>query len=498
MITERIHLYQKEGIEWLWTRIKKRKGAILGDEMGMGKTMQVLSVVKRVWESIGKSILIMMPTTLLENWENEMTRFNLEVPRMIIRGGEKDRIKLLRDADDKYIALISYEHALKTKKLIASMYFDLLVLDEAHRIKNRENKISQLCRRIDAGAKICITGTPIQNNLSEMWSIVDIARPGLLGDPQIFKTHIEEPLKRSKLKRATTEDRAKGEEIVQHLKKVLSEVVLRRTKQEVGLSIPEKIETVVFCPLTPVQQELYQEALQNDQVHASVLGQISPLKTIIHLKKICNHPLLHTARTSVSSALSREYNRFSFLDSGKIQVLLKLLFKWRDSNRKIVLFSQYKDMLTIIEQVITIPFLRIDGDTPVSNRLPIIESFGKGPRTEILLLTTKVGGVGINIPLANTVILYDMDWNPFNDEQAKGRAHRIGQKQIVSVYRLMCKGTIEESVSEVQEIKKYTSQEVLAKENISLKKAFNKIDMCRLFHYSYSSETELTDIDQLR
>ncbi|KAI5189198.1 DNA excision repair protein ERCC-6 [Nematocida minor] len=489
--------HQLAGVDWMWEKVKNRRGVILGDEMGTGKTAQVLKVVERVWETVGKSVLIVAPCTLLQNWKREMKNFDINIPVKIVRNGDASIQKTLRSADGNYILIAGYELVQKREADIMRMYFDILVLDEAQRVKNRNTKISKLCRAVDARAKICITGTPIQNNLSELWSIVEMVKPGHFGDYQKFKTEIEGPLKQSTLKTALPEDRKKGEGIKQHINKLISEIVLRRTKEQLGMQIPEKTEHIIYCPLSEAQQEKYASALEMDIMRSTVMGKTNPLKTITYLKGICSHPSA-VCSIDISGEVPKDKKKRRsgksklWTESGKMKTLHRLLFQWRNSKRKVIVFSQYKEVLRILEDMCSENiFYKIDGDTPVHRRQEIFQIFGNSGGLEILLMTTKVGGVGVNLQQSNTVILFDMDWNPFNEEQAKGRAHRIGQMHEVEVYKFVCKGTIEETIGMVQEVKKSISEGIL--DGAKTKKAFEKVDLCKLFHYSHDPD-DITEL----
>ncbi|KAI5142774.1 DNA excision repair protein ERCC-6 [Nematocida parisii] len=484
--------HQIEGVEWMWKRISARKGVVLSDEMGTGKTMQALEIAKRVWSQIGKSILIVAPCTLLQNWKKEMDKMGFSIPARVVRSSDAGAENVLRGADGNYIVILNYELLQRKKGQILQSFFDLVIFDEAQRIKNRETMISKVSRLIDARSKMCITGTPIQNSLSELWSITETVRPGYFGDYQRFKSEIEEPLKKSTLKNSTELEKQKGASIKEHINMLLSEIVIRRTKEDLagfsenipegGLAIPRRKEHTIYCPLTREQQSVYKRVLRNDLTRATVMGKRAPLKSIAHLKSICSHPIMADS----------ELTRWS--DSGKMQVIHRLLFMWRHTNRKILLFSQYKETLRILQSITGRNTYRIDGDSPIRKREEVFNTFGSKEGLEVLLMSMKVGGVGINLQKSDTVILFDIDWNPFNEEQAKGRAHRMGQKKEVEIYRLICRGTIEESIEIVQEVKKTISKGVL--DGIKSKQVFDKVDLCRLFHYSHDP-LDITDLDTL-
>ncbi|KAI5160417.1 DNA excision repair protein ERCC-6 [Nematocida ausubeli] len=483
--------HQIEGVEWMWERVRNRKGVVLSDEMGTGKTLQSLEIIQRVWNSIGKSVLIVAPCTLLHNWEKEMEKFQFPIPARIVRSSDTNVVQLVNAADGEYILIVNYELLQKKKSVFLQTFFDLVVFDEAQRIKNHTTWVSRISRTIDAMCKICVTGTPIQNSLSELWSIAETVRPGYFGDYTMFKAEIEDPLKKSTLKHATELEKRKGASIKKHINELIADIVIRRTKKEIfneefkkreGLFVPKRKEYVIYCGFTEEQEAVYNDVLNMDLVKSTVLGRKSPLKSISHLKSVCSHPSLVDKRVT------------SWHASGKMKVIHRLLFMWRSSNRKIILFSQYKNTLKILERFIDTHVYRIDGDSPIGKREEIFKIFGSKDGMEVLLMSMKVGGVGVNLQKSDTVILFDIDWNPFNEEQAKGRAHRIGQEKEVEVYRLLCKGTIEETIQMIQDVKRTISKGVL--DGVSSKKVFDKVDLCKLFHYSHDP-TDVTDIDNL-
>lgn len=498
-----LHDHQTAGIEWIWDRVEKRKGCILGDEMGLGKTLQILRVIDRFWKTRGKSVLVIVPTTLLRNWEAEIKKFAVDVPYLVVHAGSEVWCALQK-ADGNHVLLLTYETAQRKASLLKKASFDLLVVDEAQRIKNRDTQISNVCRAIDCPVKICITGTPVQNTLGELWTLIDTVRPKYLGDSNAFKVEYQDVLRRAKQKNASREDRLQGEAATQKLRMMLEDVILRRTKKEVLIKLPEKREYIVPCILSPAQKQAYKDTLRDDLMRATLLGKENPLVAITALRRICSgctpkrDSRNHTAEEKEpnkqarstgkepesASQLGRNISEPSMLP--KPLAVLRLLRKWkrRSEPRKVLVFSQFKDALDGISRRLRaaqIPHQRMDGCTPVGKRLEIIKEFGRAQGVEALLLTTKVGGVGLNITAANTVMLLDMDWNPFNDDQAKGRAHRLGQTQEVEVYKFICQGTIEDVIHSNQQIKKDISEGVL--EGKRRKRLFDKIDLCRLFHF---------------
>ncbi|KAH9387291.1 DNA excision repair protein ERCC-6 [Nematocida major] len=483
--------HQEQGVEWLWEKVQAKKGAILGDEMGTGKTAQVLAVIERVWSEIGQSVLVLAPCTLLENWRREAAKFHCRFPVKILRSPDEDLSLSICRAEGEYVILTNYELFYRNREAFLGLFFDLVVLDEAHRVKNVKTRITRAAKEVDARSKICITGTPIQNSLAELWSIVEIVRPGYFGDFSRFKEEVALPLKRSTLKSASPREKAQGEIVRQRINSLLGETVLRRTKADVGVAV-EKEEHVIFCPLTESQQKAYERVLGSDVYSErgakTLLGRGSPLKAVGRLRSICNHPVY------------AEKEMTHWRESGKMQAVHRLLFLWRKSGRKIVLFSQYREVLRILERMcrdigVLERVYRIDGSSPISERERVLKEFGGSSGVEIFLVSSRVGGEGVNLQRADTVIIFDVDWNPYNEEQAKGRVARMGQLEKVEVFRLMCRGTVEESVLDVQGVKKAVAAGVL--DRVPVGKLFEKVDLCRLFHYEHDPE-DVSDITQYR
>jgi DNA excision repair protein ERCC-6 len=471
--------HQEEGVSWIMSRIDRGKGFILGDEMGMGKTIQILKVLERLYKRGNKSLCVVVPLTLLNSWTEEIDKFGVEIDWVRVRDRKEVPEAIEMVCKSGALVIATYEVISRSIALIKQVWFDLVLFDEGHRIKNRETLLSKRCKEIRSEVKGVISGTPVQNNLLELWNLVDAVSPGYLGDPHRFREEVELPIKRSKIKRVGREERVRGERIEEDLKERIGEVLLVRRKSQVELDIPKKKEILLYSPLSRRQRRLYEETLREEATLRAVKGEESPLRLIHRLRSICNHPALLNKEQPAESdpaAIVR--------DSGKFRVLEALLREWKKKGRSALIFSQSRRILRWIDLSMdrSIKRYRMDGETPLEERASMVRSFNGSKQMEVLLLTTKVGGVGLNLERASRVLLFDMDWNPFNDEQAKGRAHRIGQKSRVRVYRLLCPGTIEEAILTNQELKKALSDGITSSKR---RRLLDKIDLCRLFHFSY-------------
>lgn len=478
--------HQKEGALWMEQRIKRREGFILGDEMGLGKTFQILSIIHGLWARNARRVMVVAPLTLIANWEKEIEKFRMQIGTSVIssKTTKKEMGAILGSfSRNQTVIITTYEIVVKHIGNFARVYMDAVVLDEGQRIKNRETKVSGSCKQLRADVKAVVTGTPMQNNLSELWNLVDFVRPGHLGDPHRFKAEVEDPIKRSKLKRAGALDKDRGERLQEELKEQMQGIILRRKKSETAVEIGPKKEVIVYCPLSKQQRRMYREALEGEAVRRTVEGKDNPLKTIYRLRQLCNHPCLLEEGGCPPLSDTEQLIKAS----GKMRVLVALAEGWKRENKNALVFSQSKRLLRIAEASLAarlnVRVHRIDSGVPVEKRAAVIRAFGASGEPEILLLSTRVGGVGLSLVRASRVVIFDMDWNPFNDEQAKDRAHRIGQRDAVEVYKLICPGTIEDAIYSNQELKKSLSEGVLSKR--SPRALFDKVDLCRLFHFSY-------------
>jgi len=456
--------YQMTGVKWMIDLFKLGKGGVLADEMGLGKTIQVSATMISLYNTgMASSFLILCPTTIIDQWVKQLSQ--LQPCPTIHR-----TMSMKKDG----VFVLSYE-AFRISRLLP--VFDMAVLDEGHKIKNKESQISQAVGRIQAKSRFVITGTPIQNNLAELWSIFNFANPSLLGSYTTFQEEFEKRIKHGK----TENECQVSYNYSIMLRSIIEPFILRRMKSSVENILPNKIDRVVFVRLSDAQVEMYLEALKSKQFEALLMGKKMSktyfLGAVMYLKKICNHPLLIANRTMESSSDS-ELQDLSDVKidsvvsaSSKLEITFEMIDKWYSENNRALLFFQTYKMLQIAKMAIAklrphFRMLEMSGKTATSKRSNLIEKFNADREIFLFLLTTRVGGIGLNLTGANRVIIYDPDWNPSTDSQAKERIYRYGQESDVEIYRLISRDTIEERIYQKQIYKDRLSRKILSNPNM--------------------------------
>ncbi|XP_042701050.2 DNA repair and recombination protein RAD54B isoform X4 [Chrysemys picta bellii] len=489
--------HQKEGIVFLYEcvmgmRLSGRFGAILADEMGLGKTLQCISLVWTLLRQglygckpIIKQALIVTPGSLVKNWKKEFQKWLGSERIKVFTVDQDNKVEEFINSPLHSVLIISYEMLLRTLDQIQTIEFNLLICDEGHRLKNSSIKTTTALVSLSCERRIILTGTPIQNDLQEFYALIEFVNPGILGSLSTYRKIYEEPIIRFREPSATKEEKELGEKRAAELTRLTGLFILRRTQEIINEFLPPKKESILFCRPTALQLELYRKLLSSRVIRSCLQGVLenSPhLICIGALKKLCNHPCLlfkaikekecnPTCDESEESHLyeglrdifPQDYTSTTFTetDSGKLQVLAKLLAgisELRPSER-IVLVSNYTQTLNILQEMCKhygYSYTRLDGHTPISQRQQIVDSFNNKFRSAfIFLLSSKAGGVGLNLVGASHLILYDIDWNPATDIQAMARVWRDGQKHTVHIYRLLTTvffnaGSIEEKIYQRQ------------------------------------------------
>ena len=493
--------HQKTSLEWLWELHQQKAGGILGDEMGLGKTLQVISL----WAALDHSrtsgpCLVVCPATVLMQWVREIRRWAPEISTVELlhhSQGSSDpgnRLAMVRavthppgdDAGRCSVLVCSYDTVRQHSTLLLDAPWQYVVLDEGHKIRNPDAEITQICKRFGTRHRLILTGAPIQNKLTELWSLVDFVFPGKLGALPTFEEQFALPIAAGTYANASEFSVQAACQCSMILRDVIRPYLLRRLKSDVKVKLPDKTETVLFCYLTDEQRRAYEIVLSSDLV-ASVLSQRVPaFAAITSLQKVCNHPHLvtwdgkligttkeHDANDDdeprIPGAESKREGYGDWRMSGKMRVLNTVLRVWHTEGQRVIIFCQTRQMLDIVESYITPRFahLRLDGTTPVARRLGLIDRFNEDPSIFCFILTTRAGGLGINLTGANRVVIIDPDWNPANDLQARERAWRVGQTRDVAVYRLVTGGTIEEKVFQRQIFKQALSNRILTERKTS-------------------------------
>lgn len=448
--------YQTEGVEWLERLRSMHLNGVLADDMGLGKTLQAIVALTQNKKVDPKALsIVICPTSLLYNWQEEFQRFNPKLKVMVIDGIPSQRKKMLKETSKYDVLITSYSLLQKDVDDYKKILFSYIILDEAQHIKNRGTRNAQSVKLLHSKHKLILTGTPVENSLSELWSLFDFLMPGLLSSYERF---LEKYVKDSgHLQKGNLEK----------LRKKVAPFILRRMKADVLDDLPEVSELIYHCQLTPYQQELYKSYADSAREELSNLVQkegfekvqIHVLATLTRLKQICCHPAIF-AKEEAEKA-----------DSAKYEMLLELLTTLIEGNHKVVIFSQYTRMLGIMRKDLTqlgIQFAYLDGSS--KNRLEIVKRFNSDPSISVFLVSLKAGGSGLNLVGADTVIHYDMWWNPAVENQATDRVHRIGQKKAVSSYKLITLGTIEEKILAMQEKKKGIVKKLISSDEEAMTK----------------------------
>ncbi|KAL2020383.1 hypothetical protein VTK56DRAFT_8512 [Thermocarpiscus australiensis] len=517
--------YQKTGVQWLAELYAQQVGGIIGDEMGLGKTVQLISFVAALHYSkmLHKPVIVVAPATVLRQWVNEFHRWwpPLRVSILHSSGSgmlnvrhegeiedhvddwtEKKPSKSSKAAKQIVDRVVKHGHVLVTTYAGLQTYGDVLipvewgyaVLDEGHKIRNPNTAITIYCKELRTPNRVILSGTPMQNNLTELWSLFDFIYPMRLGTLVAFRNQFEIPIRLGGYANATNLQIMTAQKCAETLKETISPYLLQRLKVDVAADLPKKSEQVLFCKLSKEQREAYELFLKSDDMAAILNRTRQSLYGIDILRKICNHPDLLDPRLKSKPG----YEWGSVSKSGKMAVVKSLLPMWKRLGHKTLLFCQGVQMLDIIEAFVrrldNINYLRMDGKTPVKERQSLVDQFNTDPNIDVFLLTTKVGGLGVNLTGANRVVIFDPDWNPSTDIQARERAWRLGQKREVTIYRLMTAGTIEEKIYHRQIFKQFLTNKVL--KDPKQQTSFNLSDLHDLFSLS-SYEDGVTETSEL-
>ncbi|CBY07750.1 unnamed protein product [Oikopleura dioica] len=484
--------YQQDGVNWLMFLNKFGLNGILSDEMGLGKTLQTILTVAsdhyRCTQNGEKNVksIIISPPSVTGHWYDEVKKFVPESLSMIHyygNGAERKKLReLFMSAENQFNAVIaSYEVVRNDIDFFNKYTWNYCVLDEGHVIRNTKTKVSQSIRSIRARHRLMLTGTPIQNSVIELWSLFDFLMPGFLGTDKEFNTVYGRPILNSRDPRCKNPEA--GLLALQNLHRQCLPFMLRRVKSDVLKDLPPKIIQDFYCELSPLQKRLYEEFTR------SKLKKRNATLAIQYLQKLCNHPTLvltsaHPDYQSIMTDLDRNGSSIRDIEHApKIKALKQLLTECGIGQRngsvvsehRALIFCQHKSMLDIIErdlfksnQLPSVSFSRLDGSVPAGARHGIVSRFNRDPTIDVLLLTTKVGGLGLNLTGADVVIFVEHDWNPQMDLQAMDRAHRIGQKKTVNVYRLITRNTVEEKIMGLQKFKLSIANSLVSGDNASM------------------------------
>ncbi|KAF9903171.1 hypothetical protein EC991_004117 [Linnemannia zychae] len=526
--------YQKTCTQWLWELHCQGAGGIIGDEMGLGKTIQIIAFIAGLHYSgkLDAPVVIVCPATLLKQWVKEFHRWWPPMRVAILHssgsgmnssskgegsrdddddddsfsedysgtrkrqkskkrfGGGKRRGKTSEReertvADDLVERISANGHVIVTtyaglrihSSRLLRQSWSYIVLDEGHNIRNPDADITLRCKQFKTPHRIILSGTPIQNNLNELWSLFDFVFPGRLGTLPVFQSQFAIPINLGGYANASNIQVQTAYKCAVVLRDLINPYLLRRMKVDVASDMPKKSEQVLFCKLTPPQRKAYEHFLKSDELNSIMDGKRHALFGIDIVRKICNH----------ADILGRELHQHDedygdYTKSGKMVVVKTLLEMWQKGKHRVLLFSQTRTMLDILEKFIRregYSYRRMDGTTPIQNRMGLVDEFNARDDIYVFLLTTKVGGLGVNLTGADRVIIFDPDWNPSTDVQARERAWRLGQTRSVTIYRLMTSGTVEEKIYHRQIFKQFLTNKIL--KDPKQRRFFKSHDMADLF-----------------
>lgn len=451
-----LRTYQNDGVNWLNRLRDMHLNGILADDMGLGKTLQAIIAITQYKLEHPKNIsIVVCPTSLVYNWKEEIGKFNPKLKVLAVDGTPTQRKKLLTAIKGFDVVITSYSLLQKDVEFYATINFGYCILDEAQHIKNRSTRNAKSVKMIQAVHRLILTGTPIENSLDELWSLFDFLMPGLLSTYERFvEKYIRQPSQPS------------GSQL-EVLRRKVSPFILRRMKQDVLSELPPVSEIIYHCHLSETQRELYHSYAESAREKLSQMVkregfekvQIHVLATLTRLKQICCHPAIFAK------------DKPEVGDSSKYDMLMELLQNLMEGKHKTVVFSQYTRMLNIMSDDLQkqgIPFEYLDGTS--KNRLNIVKKFNEDHNIPVFLVSLKAGGTGLNLVGADTVIHYDMWWNPAVENQATDRVHRIGQKNTVSSYKLVTLNTIEEKIVDLQNRKRGLVKKVVSSDEDAISK----------------------------
>lgn len=465
-LENRLRPYQLSGFHWLNYLNNVGWGGILADDMGLGKTVQALSMLQHFAEEEGSlKALVVCPTTLIYNWENEIKKFTPSLTWRIHHGNA--RAKRKEDFGEDNIIITTYGTLRSDIQMLMKIPFDYVVLDESQAIKNPASKVTKAAGLLKAKNRVCMSGTPLQNNTFDIYAQMNFLNPGLLGSVEFFRNEFSTPI-----------DKLGEQEQKEHLKKLLYPFILRRTKEQVAKDLPEKTETILFCEMEAAQKSVYDT--YRNAYRNKILGvideqgvgrsQLTILQGLMKLRQICDSP-----------AILNEDEKYPNV-SIKLEELTREITE-NIGEHKALIFSQFLGMLSLIKEKLTennIEFEYFDGSTSAADREKAIQNFQSNEQCRVFLISLKAGGVGLNLTAADYVYIVDPWWNPAVEQQAIDRTHRIGQTKNIFAYRMICKDTIEDKILQLQERKRILAKELISDDQTFVK-SLSKEDVEYLF-----------------
>lgn len=455
--------YQLKGLQWMVSLYNNHLNGILADEMGLGKTIQTLSLITYLVEKkkLNGPFLVIVPLSTITNWTLEFEKWAPSLKTIVYKGTPNQRKNLASDvrSGNFNVLLTTFEYIIKDRPILCKLKWVHMIIDEGHRMKNSQSKLSStLTQYYHTKNRLILTGTPLQNNLPELWALLNFVLPKVFNSQKTFDEWFNTPFENTGGQEKIELSEEETLLVIRRLHKVLRPFLLRRLKKEVEKDLPDKVEKVVRCKLSGLQYVLYQQMLKHNALFVGAGAQgatksgIKGLNNkIMQLRKICNHPYVFEEVENVINP-SGVTNDMMWRCSGKFEILDRVLPKFKKTGHKVLMFFQMTQVMDIMEDYLRfrdLKYLRLDGSTKADDRTGMLGQFND-PQSDYFcfLLSTRAGGLGLNLQSADTVIIFDSDWNPHQDLQAQDRAHRIGQKNEVRILRLVTSDTVEEVILE--------------------------------------------------
>ncbi|KAG1459923.1 hypothetical protein G6F56_006058 [Rhizopus delemar] len=451
--------YQIKGLQWMVSLYNNHLNGILADEMGLGKTIQTISLITYLIErkkQLGP-FLIIVPLSTLTNWTLEFEKWAPAVKKIAYKGPPNVRRELQNEIryGDFQVLLTTFEYIIKDRPTLSKIKWLHMIVDEGHRMKNTNSKLTIVLRQFyHTKYRLILTGTPLQNNLPELWALLNFILPKIFKSVKSFEEWFNTPFSTQGVADKVGLNEEEQLLIIKRLHKVLRPFLLRRLKRDVESELPDKVERVIKCRLSPLQTHLYTQMKRNGTLYTSngskgKSGIKGLNNTIMQLRKICNHPFVYEEVETLVNP-SRVSNDLLYRVSGKFELLDRMLPKLQQTGHRVLVFFQMTQVMSIMEDFLNyrgFSYLRLDGSTKSDDRSELLRLFND-PNSPyfIFLLSTRAGGLGLNLQTADTVVIFDSDWNPHQDLQAQDRAHRIGQTKEVRIFRLISTNSVEENI----------------------------------------------------
>ncbi|ORZ00685.1 SNF2 family N-terminal domain-domain-containing protein [Syncephalastrum racemosum] len=450
--------YQIKGLQWMVSLYNNHLNGILADEMGLGKTIQTISLITYLIERKYQNgpYLIIVPLSTLTNWTLEFDKWAPTISKIVYKGPPNTRRNMQMDIrrGEFQVLLTTFEYIIRDRPVLSKVKWLHMIIDEGHRMKNTNSKLVLILRQYyHTRYRLILTGTPLQNNLPELWALLNFILPKIFKSVKTFEEWFNTPFSNQGVQDKIDLNEEEQLLIIKRLHKVLRPFLLRRLKKDVESELPDKVERVIKCKLSALQQKIYHQIKKNGRVYSSVEKGKLTMKgvnnTIMQLRKICNHPYIFE---EVENSINPKHisDDLLFRVSGKFELLDRTLPKLRATGHRVLIFFQMTQIMTIMEDFLNyrnFPYLRLDGSTKSDDRSQLLQIFNAPDSPYfVFLLSTRAGGLGLNLQTADTVIIFDSDWNPHQDLQAQDRAHRIGQTKEVRIFRLISANSIEENI----------------------------------------------------